>query len=1037
MSNSAERRGSLWRKWDLQVHTPFSALNNGFGDDFDEYAKQFFSAAIAHEIAVVGVTDYFSIEGYSRLKALQANDQKLSELLGADKVSAAQAIVLLPNIEFRTSIVVSRPGGADSRVNFHVLFADDVSTKDIEEHFLRDLKFTDQSAPGSADNKRPLTMVNLAELGAKLRHHHPKFANRSDIYIGMMCAVVSHEDLTEVLTNNGKRFADRYVMIVPADEDLSNVSWDGQGHQMRKLLIQKSHMLFASNPKTRAWGLGQMHSSIDQFVAEFSSLKPCVHGSDAHAVDKLFRPALDRQLWVKADCTFQGLRQLLFEPESRAFIGDEPPELAALRDERAARTLKDIELTRLATARKGDKWFQDTVPLNPGLIAIIGNKGSGKSALADIIAHVGDCSAYAHYSFLTEERFLEPRARRGASFAATLRWVSGAVKSKPLGEARDKTAGERVKYIPQSYLEAICTDLKETTESIFYKELMDVIFSHVPQEERVGHHSLAELLDHLTEVRRQAIELLVNELRECNRTLLELQSRASSEYRKQLEFQLTQRNEELAAHERAKPAERPKPDVDPVIVAAQTQAAGLVAAAQGKVAAIEQEVAGHREKRAAALKQIAAADRLQSRLLNLERQFGTFAKDSAEDLAVLEIDLASVARLVVEREQIGRVRERATQTETAANRELAGELGGTAAARLSLAQGELLSARDALDADARKYDEYQQQLVIWQARKDELVGTADSAESVNGIQSRLRELAEIPRRISEITAQRDSIVDEIFAAKQGLLADYRRLYRAVQTFIDEHPVSQHSGQLQFSAQIAIEGFSDQLLEMLHAGKKGSFQGEQGRDRVTRLVRSADFTTSAGVRAFLAVIQDHLNRDHREASRKHTGLSTQVKAGTTEERVLGFLYGLEYLIPRFELRWMGKPLDQLSPGERGTLLLVFYLLIDQRRTPLIIDQPEENLDNQTVAMTLVPALRYAKALRQIVIVTHNPNLAVVCDADQVIHATIDKADGNRVTYTAGAIENPMITKLVVDVLEGTKPLFDKRDARYEVLERLRV
>jgi hypothetical protein len=42
----------------------------------------------------------------------------------------------------------------------------------------------------------------------------------------------------------------------------------------------------------------------------------------------------------------------------------------------------------------------------------------------------------------------------------------------------------------------------------------------------------------------------------------------------------------------------------------------------------------------------------------------------------------------------------------------------------------------------------------------------------------------------------------------------------------------------------------------------------------------------------------------------------------------------------------------------------------------------------------------------------------------------------VTYTAGAIENPVITKLVVDVLEGTKPLFDKRDARYEVLERLR-
>jgi hypothetical protein len=69
------------------------------------------------------------------------------------------------------------------------------------------------------------------------------------------------------------------------------------------------------------------------------------------------------------------------------------------------------------------------------------------------------------------------------------------------------------------------------------------------------------------------------------------------------------------------------------------------------------------------------------------------------------------------------------------------------------------------------------------------------------------------------------------------------------------------------------------------------------------------------------------------------------------------------------------------------------------------------------------------------VTHNPNLAVVCDAEQIIHASIDKTDGNRVTFTAGSIENPRITQLIVDVLEGTKPLFDLRDDRYDVLERL--
>ncbi len=117
------------------------------------------------------------------------------------------------------------------------------------------------------------------------------------------------------------------------------------------------------------------------------------------------------------------------------------------------------------------------------------------------------------------------------------------------------------------------------------------------------------------------------------------------------------------------------------------------------------------------------------------------------------------------------------------------------------------------------------------------------------------------------------------------------------------------------------------------------------------------------------------------------------------------------------------------------MLIFYLLIDRENVPLVIDQPEENLDNETVAELLIPAVSHAKKHRQIILVTHNPNLAVVCDADQVVHASIDKANGNLVTYTSGAIEDPTITKLIVDVLEGTKPAFDLRDAKYEVLDRV--
>ena len=57
-------RGSEWRRWDLHVHTPYSILNNRFGTDFKAYAKLVFERAVEMEIALIGVTDYFTIDGY-------------------------------------------------------------------------------------------------------------------------------------------------------------------------------------------------------------------------------------------------------------------------------------------------------------------------------------------------------------------------------------------------------------------------------------------------------------------------------------------------------------------------------------------------------------------------------------------------------------------------------------------------------------------------------------------------------------------------------------------------------------------------------------------------------------------------------------------------------------------------------------------------------------------------------------------------------------------------------------------------------------
>jgi len=213
--------------------------------------------------------------------------------------------------------------------------------------------------------------------------------------------------------------------------------------------------------------------------------------------------------------------------------------------------------------------------------------------------------------------------------------------------------------------------------------------------------------------------------------------------------------------------------------------------------------------------------------------------------------------------------------------------------------------------------------------------------------------------------------------------------------------------------------------------KGTFSGiEESNTLLRKRLQSVDFDNEDSVLAFVEEIYSSLHVDKRPDVGGDTPVlvSDQMRKGETPLSVYDYLFTLPFLKPRYTLRYRGHEIHQLSPGERGLLLLVFYLLIDKDDIPLVIDQPEENLDNQTIYEVLVRCICKAKHRRQVIVVTHNPNLAVVCDAEQVIHAQRDTTS-NKITYDAGAIENPIINKHVINVLEGTRPAFENRDSKY--------
>ncbi len=136
-------RGSIWRKCDFHIHTPLSHLKNDFGADFDLYVQTLFKKAIDKQIQLIGITDYFTIDGYKKIKTEYLNDdQKLETLFTAAEIQKIKNILILPNIEFRLNKIVQiiKINGTErkienGRVNFHVILSEQLPLKTIEENF--------------------------------------------------------------------------------------------------------------------------------------------------------------------------------------------------------------------------------------------------------------------------------------------------------------------------------------------------------------------------------------------------------------------------------------------------------------------------------------------------------------------------------------------------------------------------------------------------------------------------------------------------------------------------------------------------------------------------------------------------------------------------------------------------------------------------------------------------------------------------------------------------------------------------------------
>lgn len=1000
----------------MHIHTPES-VESYYGDGQQASTWEKYLAALANlppEIKAVGINDYFTIAGYKRVRQAHA-EGRLPNLH-----------LVLPVVELRLTHLAGNT--ALQKLNHHVVFSDDVSPDDIENFFLRQLHVKLHLADGPAWQGCVGTKEGLISLGEAVKKSTPQaiVTDSSLLEAGFASAALDYEVVDKALQDSV--FRGRFLTAVGVGE-WSQIRWTGAGAAQKRDVINRADFVYTAAPSVAQYYERKRQLTEDEVNDRLIDASDAHYFSDSSQSNRLGQT----YTWIKADLTFQGLRRALRRFNDRVFVGNIPTKVERVRT-RKTKYIRHISIKKKEGSTLGETWFDVDIPINHDLVAIIGNQGSGKSALTDVLALCGQ-SHLRPFSFLNPDKFRSEKNKRAAEFVATLQWEDD---SDPIVMTLDQdppsASVERVRYVPQGFFDTITNEVAVSEEGKFYGEIKKAIFSHIPSDDRLECNSLDELLGRHSTSFQESLSEHRKDLRELNRRIVMGEAMCAQASIDALKATIVQREQEIAILESSPPNVVPGPTEQDDVAIEIEKLRTSQEVARGRIQQLEGQRAQLKQRRS-------IVDNALRSLQNEERQFQTAVERVQLDLDAIGESIQAADALTVSanysaiRSRLKAIDDEIRGADALLNPDsddsLVVQLKALTAKRQRLEQTSV--------AATNAYQSYLNALEGWRTRVAALRGDESNpaSDSLNGLKKRYHALTVAgPAALIDLESRRRKKTNEIYSVLSGLGTLYEQVVYNVRHHIATEKLTSKHYRLAFDIRLGDVGLANRLFSFV-AHQTGTFHGQQeGRGRLKSLIDNVDFTNSGGALAFADTLLDQLKRDHRSPGLEAVDLVRCLRKGSTLEDVYNLVYGLEYLSPTFELSLNGKPLRLLSPGERGILLLVFYLVVDRGDEPLIIDQPEGNLNNQSIVKHLVPVFMAAKQRRQIIIVTHNPNIAVVCDAEQIISCEIDQDEFHRVTYRAGAIENPTFNELSLDLLEGTAVALDARVDTYDEMENQR-
>lgn len=986
-------RGSEWRRWEPHIHAPGTIMNDQFKgpNAWEDYLTALENAS--PKIKALGVTDYYLTHTY----------EKVREAKQSGRLSEIELIFL--NVELRIGIGTTKGGW----VNMHLMVSpEDSDHLEKAKAFVRNLRFR------AHDESFNCTKEDLIRLG---RLTDPsKTTDELALEHGATQFKVGFDQLRDEFDKS--KWAQENILVAVAgskDDGTSGVK-EAADATLRQEIEKFADVIFASSVAQREFWLGLRAASTEELMSSYGGLKPCMHGSDSHETRTVGKPDGNRFSWIKGGLEFDALRQACIDPAGRAFVGEAPP-----RSGTPSQLIDEIELVNAQWAKT------PRIAFNHGLVAVIGARGSGKTALADIVASVCDTTPQTSeggYSSKPSPSFLSRAGDLLGDAHVKAIWRAGEPTTRYLdGRDHPDVVNPRARYLSQQFVEDLCS--ADTMTDGLLREIERVIYEAHTLTDREGALDFRELLELKSARFRHARD------RE-EETIVSLSDRISSEYEQvrmvsKLSADIETKNKliEQLNEDRGKlvvkGSEARMARLNALSMAAETVRGYLRHFNQQK-SALEGLSDDVKDLRTAKAPELLRATQ--------ERRKASQIKDSDWDAFRIDytgdVDAQLVKLLENCEKSISSWKGVTPPAPATSETSLIPEDAELSKQPLALLQAEISRLEKLVAADEVTKKQFSALTSKISAETTSLTILNEKLEAAKGARA----------RITELQAERDEAYARVFSAVTSEQAVLTELYKPLLDRLSGSTGSLKKMSFTVSRSVDVDRwatFAEKYLIDLRRDTPfkgaGTFLSKVNNDLKAIWETGDADAVGKAMAAFRA--------EHMSALLEHANVtkSDEIEYRNWLKRFAKWLYSTDHISLQYGIDFDGVDIRKLSPGTRGIVLLLLYLALDDADTrPLIIDQPEENLDPKSVNDELVELFIAAKAKRQVIMVTHNANLVINTDADQIVIANAEnhtRGELPEITYMSGGLENTEIRKAVCNILEGGEVAFKERARRLRV------